>query len=277
MVIDGKQIAYSLKSEIKEKVPKLHRELSLGILVVQETPAIKQFVALKESFGRSVGVKVVTIRLGTFEQENEKVLEALLHATKEHNGVILQLPLPPHILLENVLKLYPFTHDVDVLGYAAYQQFKEDRLPFLPPVVGAFEEVLRRNEIKLAGKKVVVVGDGRLVGAPASVWARRITSDVTVVTKEEGDLASKTKGADVLILGAGVPSLVRPDMVKEGVVILDAGSGEDAGVIKGDADPLCAEKATLFTPTPGGIGPITVAKVFQNLLILNDIRHPEKM
>jgi methylenetetrahydrofolate dehydrogenase (NADP+)/methenyltetrahydrofolate cyclohydrolase len=95
---------------------------------------------------------------------------------------------------------------------------------------------------------------------------------VDVVNKGTEDVGALTREADVIMLGAGVPGLLQPDMVKEGAVILDAGTSETAGVVKGDADPSCAEKASLFTPSPGGIGPITVAMIFKNLLALKGLR-----
>jgi len=168
--------------------------------------------------------------------------------------------------------LYPLSHDVDVLGNTAFQQFKEKTLPFLPPVVGAIKEVLDRNGMKLRGKNVLVVGEGRLVGAPARVWAEHVGATVTVANSGTEDLTALTSVADVLILGTGKPGLIKHEMIKEGVIIFDAGSGGTAGEIKGDADPACAGKASLFTPTPGGLGPITVAKVFENLLDLYEIK-----
>ncbi len=95
---------------------------------------------------------------------------------------------------------------------------------------------------------------------------------MTTLNSSTGDLAEHTREADVLVLGAGSPGLITPDMVKDGVIILDAGTGESEGVLKGDADPACAAKARIFTPTPGGLGPVTVAKVFENLLTLVNLK-----
>lgn len=259
-----------------ERTFEVDPRLTLGIIVTQETPAIRKFVDLKKEFGKSIHVDVTEITLEPKDQKNEKLLELILHSMRDFDGLVLQLPIPPHFGLENILNLFPFSHDVDVLGNSTYQQFKEWNLPFLPPVVGAFSEVLKSNEIKIVGKKVLVVGDGRLVGAPAAVWARHKGAYVSVATKETENISALTLDADVIMLGAGSPGLLKPYMIKEGVIILDAGSGEIAGVIQGDADPACAEKASLFTPTPGGIGPITVAKVFENLVALNDIKNSKR-
>jgi len=276
MVISGNTIARELKAKLRERVSGIHVELSLGIIVVKETPAIRQFIAFKERFGKDISIDVELIHLPALEQTDEKLLQLLLHSTRAHQGLILQLPIPPRFSLENVFSLYPMSHDVDVLGNTAYQQFKEGRLPFLPPVVGAIREVLHRNSIRLLGKNVVVVGEGRLVGAPASVWAQQERANVTIVNKETENITAYTKEADVIITGTGNPGLIKPDMIKEGVILLDAGSGEMAGVLMGDVDPLCAEKASIFTPTPGGLGPITVAKVFENFLDLYELKNKQK-
>jgi len=276
MLVDGKYIAHTVKEKVKDRTYEIDPHLSLGIIVTQENPAIKKFVELKKEFGKSVHVEVEELTLGVRDQTNEKLLELMMHSARKFDGLVLQLPLGHQYNLEDVLNIYPMTHDVDVLGNMAYEQFREGNLPFLPPVVGAFSEILKANEVKLVGKKVLVVGEGRLVGAPAAIWARGHGAYVTVATKETADITPLTQDADIIMLGAGSPGLLKPDMIKEGVIILDAGTGEVAGVLQGDADPACAEKASLFTPTPGGIGPITVAKVFENLVALKDIKTPKR-
>jgi methylenetetrahydrofolate dehydrogenase (NADP+)/methenyltetrahydrofolate cyclohydrolase len=132
--------------------------------------------------------------------------------------------------------------------------------------------VLHRHGYALAGRNVLVIGEGHLVGEPAAIWAAQLGANVTTVNASTVDMRDKLLTADVIISGAGVPGLVTPDMVKDGVILLDAGTSESEGVLKGDIDPLCADKAALYTPTPGGIGPITVAKVFENLVILAELK-----
>lgn len=272
MIIDGVAIARDLRNGLKIRVQKSDHHLKLGVLVVHETPEMRQFVELKRRFGAEIGVEVEVILLSAFEQKSEDLLRHVLHATRDFDGLVLQLPLPPQFHLDSVLSLFPLSHDVDVIGNTAFQQHKEGMLPFLPPVVSAIAEILHRQNITLAGRKVLVVGEGRLVGAPVRHWAQRVGGLVTVVSTLTGNISALAPGADVIILGAGSPGLLTPDMVKEGVIILDAGTSESEGVVKGDADPACAEKAIIFTPTPGGIGPVTVAKLFENLLTLVDLK-----
>lgn len=274
MIVDGKHIAESIGDVLKRRIVQGRMHLKLGVLVARETPEIRQFVALKRKFGDTVGVTVDVIQLSSLEQSSQALLQHILSVIHDHDGVIVQLPLPAEFDRDSVLKLLPFTHDVDVIGDTSFAQHREGKLPFLPPVVGAMAEILDRQHLVLAGKKVVIVGNGRLVGQPAFHWAQRLGAMVSTVTNatDVEQLQEQTLSADVIILGAGVPGFLKPDMVKNGVVILDAGTSESNGVVRGDADPRCSEKASLFTPTPGGIGPITVAKVFENLLELHELK-----
>jgi methylenetetrahydrofolate dehydrogenase (NADP+)/methenyltetrahydrofolate cyclohydrolase len=273
MNIDGKQIQRELKNSLREQVKSNVKKPSLGLVVARETPEIRSFVNLKQKFGRDIGVHVGIETLDPLHKKTEDFLQLVLHATREYDGLVIQLPLPTSLDLESVLKLFPMSHDVDVLGHTAFQQFKEGTLPFHPPVVAAMAEILDRNEIRPAGMRTLIVGEGRLVGAPAAIWVSRLGAIVKSVNKTTDQLDEWLKGADLIISGAGSPGIIRPDNIKEGVVILDAGTGESEGVLKGDADPACAQKARLFTPTPGGIGPIVVAKVFENLLALAALKN----
>lgn len=200
----------------------------------------------------------------------EDVCLAVEDACAKATGVVVQLPLPPHINRAHVLKAVPLTHDVDGVGSDYRLQSESGGQSVLSPVVGAIDAIAREHRVSFLDKKVLVVGNGLLVGLPASEYAREKGGTVTTVTKDATDtLAQVTKDADILILGSGVSGIISKDMIKEGVVIFDAGTSEDDGKLSGDANPDCSERASLFTPVPGGIGPVTVAILFQNLLILS--------
>jgi methylenetetrahydrofolate dehydrogenase (NADP+)/methenyltetrahydrofolate cyclohydrolase len=276
MLVQGKAIAEEIGDALHDRVRRRSAPCSLGVIVVEETPEIHTFVALKKKFGENIGIKVEVLQLDPLHKDTQGLLQLLLHASRDHDALILQLPLPPKMDFESVMQLFPLSHDVDVIGNIAYTQFKEKKLPYAPPVVGAFAEVLRRHNVLLAGKRVLVLGEGHLVGAPSAIWATQHGATVMTVHKETGNIKDWLRGADVILCGAGSPGLVTPDSIREGVIILDAGTSEQGGVLKGDADPACAEKASIFTPTPGGIGPITVAKVFENLLALVELKERRK-
>jgi methylenetetrahydrofolate dehydrogenase (NADP+)/methenyltetrahydrofolate cyclohydrolase len=147
--------------------------------------------------------------------------------------------------------------------------FKYGQVPgaCLSPVVGAIEVISQHHQVCWEGKQVVVLGEGRLVGRPAAVYARERGAVVTVLTKEAYDPTPLSR-ADIIVSGIGQPHFIKPDMVRAGAVIFDAGTSEEGGVLVGDVDPVVAAKAALLTPVPGGIGPITIAYLLRNLVEL---------
>ena len=126
--------------------------------------------------------------------------------------------------------------------------------------------ILTTHSISVPGTIVTIIGSGRLVGLPSYRWFLERGAHVSVVTKDTEDISYHTKNADIVVCGAGVSGLLTPDMIREGAVVLDAGTSEEGGELRGDADPRCGEKASLFTPVPGGIGPITIAILLQNVV-----------
>jgi methylenetetrahydrofolate dehydrogenase (NADP+)/methenyltetrahydrofolate cyclohydrolase len=138
----------------------------------------------------------------------------------------------------------------------------------LPPVVGAIDEISKVYKLPWQAKQVIIFGEGRLVGAPAAEYAKQRGARIVIMNEFSQNVAEITKTADIIILGAGKPNLLTLDMVKEGVIVFDAGASEDGGLLVGDASPEVVNKASLFTPVPGGIGPVTVALLFRNLLDL---------
>jgi methylenetetrahydrofolate dehydrogenase (NADP+)/methenyltetrahydrofolate cyclohydrolase len=138
----------------------------------------------------------------------------------------------------------------------------------MPPVAAAMKTILERAGIAVKGLRAAVVGNGWLVGEPCAAWLAQQGAAVTVLTRDSADFTSALAAADIIVSGAGSPGLIKPGMVKQGVVIIDAGTSESNGAIVGDADPACADIASVFTPVPGGVGPVAVACLFQNAITL---------
>lgn len=267
MVINGNNIAEEIKDLLREKIVARGKSPVLSIVSAGEEPATRKFIAVKKRFADNVGIPVHEHNYGV-SVHTEELINCIAEHAGESDGIIVQLPLLASVEVQGVLDAIPEQHDVDVLSTTAFEKFKAGMFPVLPPVVAAMEEILIRSDVVPQGKKAVVIGAGRLVGAPAALWLRNQGASVDVVDETTQDIPSRIRTADIIVSGAGSPGMVTPDMVREGVVILDAGTSEAEGKLAGDVAPECALKARVFTPVPGGIGPITVAKVFENLLTL---------
>lgn len=265
MVIDGRALAEERKKDIQMQVARIASPVSLGVVLSSGDKVTESFVRIKKKVAETVGVTVAEYFLSESPTEAE-VTEAVGRASA-HTGVIVQLPISKHISTRFVQDAIPYEKDVDGISTKAVEHFARGDSLVTPPVVAAIDFLLKHFSISVVDKKVVVVGKGLLVGSPARTFFE--VSGANVVTLERGDaLEPHTASADIIVLGAGSPGILKPDMVREGVVIFDAGTSESEGVVVGDADPACAEKTALFTPVPGGIGPIAVAEIFGNLVKL---------
>ena len=260
MIIDGKAIAEDIYDGLKARTA---ATLTLGIVVATHDTVIESFVKIKSRAAARLGVELRRIDLLN-EPTTADALAAIEKLVPEVDGIIVQLPLPDALDSEAVLAAIPPYLDVDGISPAVDEAQRTVRAP----VAGAIEEILRRSAVDLHDMKAVVVGAGRLVGAPAAHLLASLGARVSVVTLESGSL-SELKDADIVILGAGNPGFVKPEMLKDGVVLIDAGTSESSGKVVGDADPACAAKCSIFTPVPGGVGPIAVAMIFKNLFELS--------
>lgn len=261
MIVNGKDIATAIYAEIKQELSGRTHPPRLVVFTCAPNAETKKFLELKRGRARELGIIVDVAELPPDIKESEAI--ATIEArSAAYDGVVVQLPFPAHLNPDSILKAVPRERDLDVLDYHG------EETGVLPPVIGAISEISKKHEVAWAGKNVVVVGQGRLVGRPAAFWAKAANADVTVIDKDTENAAAALRQADIIISGAGVSGLITPDKIKEGAAIFDAGTSEEGGVLRGDADPACAEKASLFTPVPGGIGPITIAVLLRNLVQL---------
>lgn len=250
MILDGRALAERLYAALPAQ-PR-----SLGVLLTKGNAVTDSFVHIKEKSAARLGVRLVRAEIAP-DATTDTALVTLQDLMQKTDGIIVQLPLPPQIDTDALIAAIPGSKDVDGISPAARVR---------PPVAAAIEEILMSELVPTRGKRATVVGSGRLVGAPSARLLRELGAEVRVL--EKGDSLDDLKDADIIVLGAGEPGLVKPESIKEGVVLIDAGTSESNGKVKGDADPACAEKAELFTPVPGGVGPIAVAMIFKNLFDL---------
>lgn len=261
MLVDGKAIAADIYKELKNEISHLEGVPHLTIFTCQPDFASRKYLGLKKQKAAAIGIEVTVAELPAVTT-TEEMVAAVARAAMQTDGIVVQLPLPAHIDTDTVLAAIPKKLDVDVT------HFDGTDVRVLPPVVGAIDEIARRHAVPLATSTIVIVGEGKLVGAPAALWAKHHGWQTAVVTEVTPHPEKIIGSANVLILGTGQARLVTPEMAQEGVVIFDAGTSEDGGALVGDAHPDCVNKAELLTPVPGGIGPITLAVLLRNLLML---------
>jgi methylenetetrahydrofolate dehydrogenase (NADP+)/methenyltetrahydrofolate cyclohydrolase len=269
MVIDGKQIASELLAEVKASLG--GRTCIVRAVVVAPSPATESYLRIKTIRAEEAGMSLQVVRLDDNAKE-EQVIDAI--RAPGADAVIVQMPLPLTLNPVSVLAHIPRAKDADVLSMSAYEAFVSEAVEALiPPVAAAVAEILRRNNVNsFEGKKVVIIGKGKLVGQPVATWFRHQGVIPEIIDKDSSaSLAVLLKGADIVVSGAGQAGLIVPEMLTPGVVLIDAGTSESNGALAGDIDPACAQIASVFTPVPGGVGPIAVAMLFKNTAQLGGV------
>jgi methylenetetrahydrofolate dehydrogenase (NADP+)/methenyltetrahydrofolate cyclohydrolase len=263
----GKNVVLQMELELTEKVSALSYAPSVGIMYVGTNPVIEHFISMKAKFAEKIGVRLNVYRLPV-TSSTEEIVQEVRSRANEHDGIIVQLPLPSTVDTDAVLDAVPLSKDIDMLSLSAREYVASGHTEVLPAVSGAIREFIERTPIPLSDKKVVIIGQGKLVGKPVQAWLRTLHIEPVMVSRETNSLHDVIADADIVISGAGVSGLITADMIKEGVVLFDAGTSEVEGKIEGDIAKEAYEKASYYTPVPGGIGPITIACLFKNLLIL---------
>lgn len=264
MLVDGKAIQTALRKELSDFFHALDREVRVDLVYVGSDPVIDTYIGIKEQFAHEIGVSLIIHRLpedSTEDNVHRKIEEIIGSGT---NGIVVQLPVPSHIDQEVLVNLVPQEVDIDVLSRGAFNAFIQGESEMIPPVAGAVREIMERYSVDLKGKDIVVVGRGKLVGKPVALWLLRNGTPARILDKEH-DLRAELQSADVIISGAGSPNLITKDLIKEGVILIDAGTSVEGGTATGDIDRNCEGKASLFAAVPGGVGPLTVATLFRNL------------
>lgn len=266
--IDGKLIAHKLLDQAKRRVERLHVKPTLAVIMAGNNSASAKYVARKAQAAEYVGVDFYLHRFPD-NVTTAQLIDEVVRLQMRNDAVVVQLPLPKQVETQKVLDAIKPDKDPDCLSSAALGRVVRGSAVIFPPTAGAILEILNSKKIQLKGKHVVVVGQGELVGKPAVAILLNQLVTLTVCGLGTKNLTDYTKYADILILGAGKPGLVKGAMVKKGAIVIDAGTTMVRGKLLGDADfKTVSKKAKYITPTPGGVGPITVAKLLDNVITL---------
>ncbi len=261
MIVDGKAIAQEIYDEVAQTVAGFSRAPVLAAITCAPNFETQKYLELKKRKAAEVGITLRVVELPETVTTAEAV--ACVNAVlPDVDGIVVQLPFPAHVDREVLLAAVPVEKDPDGFSY------EHTQAGCLPPVAGAVKAIAEKYHIDFINKNVVVLGQGRLVGAPVARFLQSVGAQVTMLTETDAEPFEIIKTADVIVTGIGQPHFLRPEHVKEGVLIFDAGTSEAGGLMVGDVEPDVADHAALFTPVPGGIGPITVALLLRNLASL---------
>lgn len=287
-LIDGRKISSEVKDEISATVAErkaLNKKIPhLAIILVGDDGASQTYVDNKVKACKSVGFHYTMMRFADTISE-EKLLRHIDHVNNDDDvdGFIVQLPLPPHISVERVTEKIRSDKDVDGFTNHNFGSIISKNPLLMPATPFGVMELLRRYKIETEGKHAVVVGASRITGAPLSMMlTEQGHATVTICHKFTKDLGNYTRMADILLVAVGKPGLITADMVKEGAIVIDIGTTRVEGpqfkngwAIKGDVDfKNVAPKCSYITPTPGGVGPMTIASLLLNTLRATELQHP---
>lgn len=269
-IIDGKAVASEIRAKIKKDVEQLRLKgivPGLAAVLVGDNPASRVYVRNKRKACEEAGIYSEEHKLpADLKQEELVKLVNDLNIDKKINGILIQLPLPKHIDSKVIMECVSPDKDVD-----GFHPYNVGRLTVGDPIFSpctpyGVMALLEHYGIKVEGKNAVVVGRSNIVGKPVALMLLNKNATITVCHSRTSDLEERCRKADILIVAAGRPRMIRGDMVKEGAVVVDVGiNREDNGGLVGDVDfEEVSKRAGWITPVPGGVGPMTIAILLKN-------------
>jgi methylenetetrahydrofolate dehydrogenase (NADP+)/methenyltetrahydrofolate cyclohydrolase len=277
-IIDGKAVAKKLRAEYKARIAQLVATHGLtpglAVILVGHNPASQLYVSNKVRACEDVGIRSERIEMPADIREAALLAEIdRLNNDPTVHGILVQLPLPPHIEVRAVLERISVAKDVD--GFHLYNVggLLTGSTVFPPCTPYGVQKLLEHENVEIAGRNVCVVGASNIVGKPVAMMLMQQDATVSICHKLTRDLAMFTLMADILVVAAGVPNLIVPQMVRTGAVVIDVGINRlPDGSIVGDVDfEGVRQKASLISPVPGGVGPMTVT-----MLLFNTLRSAER-
>ncbi|MEX2033343.1 MAG: bifunctional 5,10-methylenetetrahydrofolate dehydrogenase/5,10-methenyltetrahydrofolate cyclohydrolase [Candidatus Colwellbacteria bacterium] len=266
MKIDG----HSIAREIIEALKKQDKPEKIFVaILIGEDPRSISFLKQKEQVAKELGIDFRLYKLSP-ELGNDGLRQEVRRLVEKSSvgGAVVQLPLPEGINSSYVLNAIPREKDVDVLSERALGAFYNNRNPVLPPAVATVKTILEKMNVDLAKSEVAVLGLGRLVGKPVSLWLTGKCKEIRLLGRNSDFQILTT--CDVVISGVGKAGIIKPEMLKNGAGVIDFGYYYfPDGEVSGDFSPGSEEQLSFYTPTPGGTGPVLVAELFRNFYTLN--------
>ena len=281
-IIDGKEIAKNLRLKIAEEVKMLERPPGLAVILVGEDPASAVYVRNKELACKQAGFfsdKIIKSENITEEQLLEEVER--LNNNPYIDGILVQLPLPKHIDANKVIEHISPYKDVDGFHSENIGKLMQNKSHLRPCTPKGVMTMLASVDCKVEGMNCVVIGASNIVGRPMAMELLNARGTVTICNSKTKNVAEKVRQADIVVVGVGIPEMVKGDWVKDGAIVIDIGINRlEDGSLVGDVDfDAVKDKAGAITPVPGGVGPMTIACLLANTLTAccrsNNLNEPE--
>lgn len=273
-IIDGKSVSKKIKEQVKTEVENLKKqniEVGLAVVLVGDDSASKVYVSRKNKTCKSLGINSYEYVLPA-ETTEQKLLELIdeLNVNDKIDGILVQLPLPKHIDERKVLSRILPKKDVDAFHPENVGKIVRGDGEILPCTPSGIIRLLKEYNIQIEGKNCVVIGRSNIVGKPIALLLLKENGTVTICHSKTKNIKEITKKADILIVATGKPKMVTEDYVKDDAIVIDVGVNRlDNGTLCGDVDfDEVSKKASFITPVPGGVGPMTIAMLMNNVVLL---------
>ena len=273
IIIDGKKSALAVKNQIASEIKRTNKVLGLGTILVGDDPGSVAYVEGKHRDCAEVGINSIKVNLSATASQSE-IVNAVneLNKNSKCTGFIVQLPLPKSVDVQKVLAQIDPKKDADGLHPTNLGNLVLAKNSVIPCTPKAILSLLNEYQINLVGAKVLIIGRGTTVGRPLSILLSQKESNATLTLAHTGtkNLSELLLDSDIVIAAIGSPHFLKPEMVKSGVVVIDVGITRTAHGLVGDVDPKVSDKAAVFSPMPGGVGPMTRAMLLSNLMELSN-------
>jgi len=268
LIVDGNKIAQQILGKLKVRIGQKKLQPQLAVVLVGDDKPSATYVRKKQEAATSIGVKFSLFKFPATIAEPKLINEIKKIQKQTLHGIIVQLPLPKNLDKKKILNTLDPRIDVDFLTWESLGKLVIGENSLVPPSPGAILEILKYHKVNLRGKHIVLVGQGDLIGKPLTNLLIHLPVTLTTCNRDTKNLSQVTKSADILISGVGKANLIKGSMVKPGAVVIDAGVSFVGKKMHGDIDFASVKKvASIVTPTPGGVGPITVAKLLENTVL----------
>lgn len=273
MIIDGRKSALILKNQIATEIKQSNKVLGLGTILVGDDPGSVAYVEGKHRDCAEVGINSIKVNLPSSASENE-IINAIndLNKNPKCTGFIVQLPLPKSVDVQKVLAQIDPKKDADGLHPINLGNLVLVKNSIIPCTPKAILSLLREYKVDLLGARILIIGRGTTVGRPLSILLSQKSVDATVTLAHTAtkNLSDLILDSDIIIAAIGNAHFLKPEMVKPGTVVIDVGITRTINGLVGDVDPKVADKASVFSPMPGGVGPMTRAMLLSNLVELSN-------